>query len=386
MRNPLEYGELLCKALMHKYEPEKLPPEGVLFYHQGVFLSGMQKIYRLTGKKEYFEYIKTYIDSVIGENGELSGFCHEALTKDTPELALQALQMLDHKQPTILLYDLYDETGEEKYVNAIKSVAGSMYYWPINRYGGYWHMMTQVNQMWMDGAYMIGPLSVMYADRFNDNVLRERAINQVFLMNKYMRDKKTGLYFHGWDESKQMEWADKETGLSGQFWGRADGWYAVAILDMLDYIPDDNPRKKDMEEIVKDLLDTLLNFRDEKTGMWFNVLDRIDDDKNWVETSCTSLFVYSYAKAIRKGIIKGEIYEKTIEKAYNSLIDGIYYDEQGCPVLDNVCIGTCIEEGTYEYYLSRPKVKNDLHGVGAFTLMCAELYRYFTEKRLICSE
>ena len=131
-----------------------------------------------------------------------------------------------------MLYDLYDETGDEKYLHAIHTISQSMYYWPVNRYGGYWHMMTQPDQMWMDGAYMAGPLSVLYSKRFGDPTLRNRAIHQILLMERFLRDEKTGLYFHGWDASGREAWADPNTGLSQEIWGRAVGWYAVAILEI----------------------------------------------------------------------------------------------------------------------------------------------------------
>ena len=373
---PLDMGIKACEALMNKYEPEKLPPVGSLFYHQGVFLSGMQNIYYLTGEQRFFDYIKSYVDSVIGENGELTGFVHERTTKETPKLARLALTMLDHKQPTILLYNLYDETGDEKYLNAIKTVAESMHFWPVNEYGGYWHMMTQHNQMWMDGAYMAGPLSVMYAARFGDTLLRERAINQIFIMNEHMRDEKTGLYYHGWDCTKEEQWADPGTGLSSQFWGRAVGWYAVAILDVIEYLPKNHPAIKRLEEIEIDLLKSLLAFQGKKTGMWYEVLDKIDAEDNWPETSCTCLFVYSYAKAARMGIIDREEYDGVIERAVEGLKDYLNYDENGFLQINNVCMGTCIDEGTYEHYINRAQVTNDLHGAGAFILMCAELERY----------
>jgi len=377
-KTPLEWGELGCRALMHKFEPQDLPPKGTLFYHQGVFLSGMQRIYLLTGNKEYFNYIKDYVDSVLGPNGELIGFVHELNDENTPDLAKRALQLLDHKQPIILFYNLYDETGDRKYLDAIKTVGESMYYWPVNRYGGYWHMMTQVDQMWMDGAYMAGPLSVMYADRFNEPVLRERAIKQVFLMNDFMRDEKTGLYYHGWDDSKQEQWADPETGLSSQFWGRAVGWYAVAILDIIDYLPENHPSILRLKAIEKDLLESLVKFQDPKTGMWFEVLDKPEMPDNWVESSCTNLFIYSYAKAIRTGVI-GKEYAEVLEKAYKGIEESLYFDDDGYLVIDRVCIGTCIDEGTYEHYINRAQIKNDLHGAGAFILMCAEMEKYRQE-------
>ena len=376
MRTPLDYGKLCCDSIMHSYEPMKLPPEGTLFYHQGVFLSGMERIYKLSGEKKYFDYIKAYIDSVIDNEGKIIGFECESFSKDTPLLAKMSLQMLDHKMPTILLYNLYDETGDEKYIKAIKTIAESMHYWPVNTVGGYWHMMTQHNQMWLDGAYMAGPLSVMYAARFGDSALRERAINQIFIMNDYMKDKNTGLYYHGWDESKEMGWADKETGLSGQFWGRAVGWYAVAILDILDYIPQNHSAVERLRNIEKELLESLVKFQDKKTGMWFNVLDKGDEPDNWVESSCTNLFIYSYAKAVRMGIVEKSQYEAVIEKAYNGIIGALYFDDEGYLVVDNVCTGTCIDEGTYEHYINKAKVKNDLHGTGAFVLMCAEMQHY----------
>ena len=376
MKNkPIKYAVNVCDALIKQYEAKDLPPKGTFFYHQGVALAGMQQIYFLTGEKKYFQYIKAYVDSVIGPKGELYGFDHELTTPQTPKLTKDALTMLDHKQPSILLYDLYDETKDEKYRNAIQTIAQSMYFWPVNQYGGYWHMMTQPYQMWMDGAYMAGPLSVMYADRFGDSVLRERAIKQIFIMNEHMKDDKTGLYYHGWDDSKKESWADPETGLSGQFWGRAVGWYAVAILDILDYIPEDHPAVERLKSIEADLLKSLANYQDKKTGMWYNVLDKVDDPRNWVESSCTNLFIYSHAKALRKRVI-GEEYKSVLEKAYAGIEDILYYDENGDIVVDKVCIGTCINSGTYEHYIGREQIKNDLHGIGAFLLMCAEMQRY----------
>lgn len=376
MKTPLDYGKLACDAFIHKYAPAELPPVGSLFYHQGVCLSGMQRIYLLTGDKKYFNYIKDYVDSVIGLNGELIGFEHELNTPETADLARRALQMLDHKQPIILFYNLYDETGDEKYMRAIKTVGESMHYWPVNRYGGYWHMMTQHNQMWLDGAYMAGPLSVMYAQRFGDSILRERAINQVFLMDDFMKDKKTGLYYHGWDDSKQEGWADPETGLSGQFWGRAVGWYTVAILDILDYIPENHPAVPRLKQIEADLLRALAKYQDKETGMWYEVLDQIDRPDNWVESSCTNLFIYSYAKAVRKGIVSKEEFGAVIERAYEGSINSTYMDEDGYLVIDKVCVGTCIDAGTYEHYINRAQIMNDLHGGGAFILMCSEMEKY----------
>lgn len=372
----LEYAAQACEAIMTKYSPQELPPKGSFFYHQGVFLSGMERLYELTGDKKYFHYIKEYVDYVLGPNGEVYGFCHELGKREESRFAGKELTMLDCKQPVILLYKLYDETGDEKYMNAIKTIGESMYYWPVNEYGGYWHMMNQHNQMWMDGAYMCGPLSVKYAKRFGATVLRERAINQIFIMNEHIKDVKTGLYFHGWDPTKKARWADKETGRSENIWGRAVGWYAVAILDMLDDIPQDHPAVERMKQIEADLLEALVKYQDPETGMWYEVLDKPGAEGNWVESSCTHLFVYSYAKAIRLGIISKEKYAPVLEKAYAGCVDALYYDDKGQLVVDYVCVGTCIDAGTYEHYINRGCTQNDLHGMGAFVLMCTEMEKY----------
>ncbi len=380
IKTPLDYARLGCEAIMHKYLPQDLPPKETLFYHQGVFLSGMERLYFLTGDKKYFNYIKEYVDSAIGENGEVFGIDYEATKwgdydewKD--KIKLKSLTLLDCKQPVILFYNLFAETQDKKYERAIKTISESMYYWPVNRFGGYWHMMDQHDQMWLDGAYMAGVLSVMYSAKSGDNRLREKAIHQVFIMYEHMRDEKTGLLYHGWDPSKQMKWADPETGLSSQFWGRALGWYLVAILDMLDFIPEGHEKVEGLKAIVRQILEALAAFQDKDSGLWFEVLDKPERADNWTESSCSCLFAYSYAKAMRLGIIDKN-YEKTLKKAYSGVKTCLSYDDEGYLVLDKICAGTCIEEGTYEFYITRKRISNDLHGVGAFVLMCAEIEKY----------
>ncbi len=375
-KKPIEYAKMACDAIMDFYTPEDLPPKNMLFYIQGVFLSGMERLYKETGDEKYFNYIKGYVDSLIGENGELPGIAHEYKFKNSCDFTRLGLQFLDCKQPSILFYTLYDKTGDTKYLNAIKTVAESMYFWPVNRFGGYWHMLTQPDQMWMDGAYMAGPLSVMYSERFGDETLRERAINQIIIMNEHMRDEKTGLYYHGWDDSKQAPWADKETGLSSQFWGRAVGWYAVTVLDILDHIPKNHPKAERLKNIERDLLESLVRYQHKDTKMWYEVLDKPYESDNWAEGSCTNLFIYSYAKAMRLGIIEKEKYAGIAESAFKASVESNYIDENGRFIVDNTCEGTCIDEGDYKHYISRRKRKNDLHGCGAFVLMCIEMQRY----------
>ena len=150
-------------------------------------------------------------------------------------------------------------------------------------------------------------------------------------------------------------------------------------MDILDEIPADHPVAVRLKQIEKDLLTILANFQDKETGMWYEVIDHVDAPDNWVKCSVTNLFIYSYAKAIRLGVISKEEFGDILEKAYKGSIYSTYMDEDGYFVIDKVCIGTCIDEGTYEHYINCAQVKNDLHG-GAFILMCAEMERYRQKK------
>ena len=151
-------------------------------------------------------------------------------------------------------------------------------------------------------------------------------------------------------------------------------------MDILDDIPKEHPAVSGLKQIEAEHLEVLEIYQDQDTGMWYEVLDKPGAEGIWVESSCSHLFTYSYAMAIRMGIISKERYEAVLQKAYKGCIDALYYDEKGHLVVDYVCIGTCIDAGTYEHYISRACTKNDLHGMGAFVLMCTEMAKYNTGK------
>jgi unsaturated rhamnogalacturonyl hydrolase len=190
-----------------------------------------------------------------------------------------------------------------------------------------------------------------------------------------MTDPATGLLYHAWDDSKQAKWANPETGLSAEFWGRAIGWYAVAILDILDCLPADYPKRQEFIDAEIDIIKALVRYQDESTGLWYQVVNRGDDPANWHETSCTSLYTYSISKAIKTGIL-GREYETYAKKGYEGVINSLTYEGEEL-IVSNICIGTGV--GPYEFYLKRPTVANDLHGMGAFVLMCSEYWDAFRE-------
>lgn len=353
----LDYAKMGCDTLIRKFTVEELPPKDRFHYHQGVFLSGMERTYLLSKEEKYGDYIKAWMDYFINENGKIEKW-------DTT-------QEFDDMQPGILLFDLYKRTGDVRYKTVLDSFAPVVEQWPKNATGGFWHKYYHPNQMWLDGLYMIGPFCAMYAATFGKEYFFETVYQQMNSMRTNMMDPKTGLLYHAWDDSKLEEWADKETGLSNQFWGRALGWYAVAILDILDYMPENHPRRAAFISAEIDIINALIKFQDEETGLWSQVVDKPKEAGNWFETSCSSLFTYAIAKAIKKGIVD-ESYKKYMHKGYEGVIKTLTFDEDNNLFVNKVCVGTCV--GDYEYYIKRDTVQNDLHGMGAFILMCTEYY------------
>ncbi|OAS82720.1 glycoside hydrolase family 88/105 protein [Metabacillus litoralis] len=351
---PIQWAEKACETLMAKFEPELLPPER-FHYHQGVFLSGMEKVWRLTQKEQYFDYIKRWVDSHILVDGSV------------PKCKTDEL---DDIQPGVLLFTLYEQTGDERYKKALYNLVPLLKSWETNQSGGFWHKGHYPNQMWLDGLYMAGPIAVQFGKTFGEYDYFDMMAYQAILMEKHTKDPDTGLLYHGWDETKATNWSDPVTGLAPEFWGRAIGWYPVALLEMFDHLPEDHKDKKTLTTILQDLLIPLTKYQDPDTGLWFQVVDKGHLSDNWLENSCSSLFVQAIAKAVRLGYLDDK-YLEYAWKGYQGVIDTLKFDENGNVLIGNICIGTGI--GDYDHYIARPTSENDLHGAGAFILMCAEM-------------
>ena len=349
------YAKSACDTMMRKFKAEELPPKGKFHYHQGVFLSGMFHTYDVCREEKYYDYIKSWVDSIVWADGSIHTF--------DPG-------MLDDIQPGILLFPLYKRTGDSRYKTALETLMPILKNWNRNDVGGFWHKEWHPNQMWLDGLYMAGPLEAEYAKVFDSPGFLETAIEQVFLMAKYMMDDKSGLLYHGWDPEKKMWWVDPKTGLSTEFWGRAMGWYVVTILDILEFTPKTHPKYNDMIELEKRVLQGVLKVRDKESGMWYQVMDKGDRPDNWLETSCSALFSYALARAVHMGILDDE-YLKYAWEAFEGIINNSLTQKGEDIMVGGVCVGTDVSN--YEAYVTRPTCVNDLHGMGAFLLMCSEL-------------
>jgi unsaturated rhamnogalacturonyl hydrolase len=227
--------------------------------------------------------------------------------------------------------------------------------------------------MWLDGIYMGSPFYAEYSKNFNEPDGFADVTKQVLLIDVNTRDPKTGLRYHAWDESYNQKWADPETGCSPNFWGRAMGWYAMALVDILDYIPEDYPKRDKIIYILKDLSEAIVKYQDKDSGVWYQVLDQGSRGGNYLEASASSMFVYALAKGVNKNYLD-KMYRDAAIAGYNGIIKKfIRIDNDGHINLTNVCSvaglgGDPYRDGSFEYYLSEPVVDNDLKGVGPFIM------------------
>lgn len=335
-------------------------------YQESLVLRGIEELYKSTGKKKYFDFIKNHVDFYVRPDGSIRTYRVDEYSIDNIPMGRLVLM-------------LYQATGEDKYKKAADLVNQQLVGMPRTREGGLWHKAIYPWQMWLDGLYMGQPFNAEYTKVFNQDPKRyEDLVNQFVWMENHSRDEKTGLLYHGWDESKGMKWADDVTGRSHHFWSRAIGWYAMALVDVRDFLPKDHPGHQKLNEIFLRTAEGIKSFQDPKTGVWWQITDSIGAKGNYMESSASSMFVYALAKGVRMGYLPSsyqEVARKGLEGMKKEFVE---QSNAGMINLKNTCRGAGLgnnpyRDGTYAYYLSEPIVTNDAHGVGAFILAANEM-------------
>jgi len=226
---------------------------------------------------------------------------------------------LDQINPGRNLFTLYENSSEERFMLAAQRLRNQLRNQPRTLSGVFWHKEIYPWQIWLDGLYMEGPFYAQYSQLTDDTAGLDDVVNQLSITFETLRDPKTGLLYHAYDESRGQRWSDINTGLSPHFWSRAMGWYCMAVLDVLDYLPADHPGRDILEKIIRQLIPAILKVQDSVTGMWFQVLDEPDRVGNYLETSGTSMFVYTLLKALRVGIADDKEYKKAALKAFEGM-------------------------------------------------------------------
>ena len=334
-------------------------------YEQGVVMKGMEGVWLSTADGRYFRFIQESIDRFVQDDGTIRTYKIDEYNIDN---------ILNGR----LLLMLYNVTGQEKYRKAAGLLREQLKTHPRTSEGGFWHKKIYPFQMWLDGLYMGGPFYAEYAKTFHEDAAFDDIARQFVFMENHSRDLKTGLLYHGWDESRKQRWSNPETGRSPNFWGRAMGWYAMALVDTLDHFPENHPQRGELVQILKRLAVAVQRYQDPKSGLWYQVLDKPGAKGNYLEASAACMFVYALAKGIRKGYLPASYFD-VAQRGYRGIVSRfIKADSAGQVNLEGTVSvaglgGNPYRDGSYEYYLSEKVVTNDPKGVGAFMMASNEM-------------
>ena len=332
----------------------------------GCMITACLSLYKTTGDEKYLKFSRDFIDWFVQEDGSIK-------TYDPKEYNL------DNVNQGKNLFILYDIFGDEKYRKAIDTIRSQLLTQPRTKEGNFWHKDIYPWQVWLDGTYMAQPFYMEYETRYNKMQGCIDSYKQFMNIQKHMRDEKTGLYYHGYDESRQMYWADPVTGCSPNFWLRAMGWFMVAMVDVLERMDEQLYNEyRGIMAMFKQTIEDVHKFQDEETGMFWQVMDHPGVEGNYLETSGTALFAYAVLKGVRLGYLPKRM-AAWAEKAFYGTCDKyLSKNPDGSLQLDGICLvaglgGKDHRDGSLAYYFSEPVVCNDAKGVGPLVLAYTEM-------------
>lgn len=340
-------------------------------YDQGVILKGIEHIWYGNGDARLFQYIQHSMDQYVRNDGSIRGYKKDEYN-------------IDHLNNGKNLLLLYQVTGNKKYWTAATHLRDQLNTHPRTNEGGFWHKKIYPNQMWLDGLYMGQPFYAQYALLAGDTAAFTDISNQFVWMEQHARDNKTGLLYHGWDESKQQLWANKTTGTSPHFWGRALGWYGMAMVDVLDYLPATHPGRAKIIAILNRFVKAVTTVQDAQSGVWYDIVDMPKAAGNYKEASASCMLVYTIAKAVRKGYIPAT-YAANATRGYAGIQKEFVKHTNGIPDLHGTVSvsglgGNPYRDGSFSYYMSEKVIVNDPKGLGALLLCAAEMELLPTQK------
>lgn len=328
-------------------------------YTTGIVLCGIAEVYRHTRDPRYLAYIQTWVDRYLREDGSID------LGEDA------AGHNLDRIEPGNLVLFLYEETHDPKYKRAARWLRERFATFPRNPAGGFWHKAKYPDEMWLDGIYMAEPFLVRYGRMFSEpGFCFDTAVAQTLLVSEKTRTER-GLFRHAWDADRNAAWADPVTGVSPEVWGRAMGWYAMAIVDILAELPREHPGYGRLRELLLEAAGGIRRTQDPKTGLWFEVMDKGDRPENWLETSASAMFVYALKRGADDGFL-GPIDAEAARKGWRGLLSRVSEDADGRPVIADTVEGTGVQKDLAGY-LSRKRLTNAPHGLCGMLLAASAM-------------
>jgi unsaturated rhamnogalacturonyl hydrolase len=349
----VDWSQAVIENMMvNKPAPETLGGWG---YAVSLYLYGQYLFYKRHGDRKYLDYVQGWVDHHVDDSGKI----------DRPITAL------DYMLPGNLLLVLYKETNKEKYRTAAQTIRHTLDTYPRTEDGGFWHALTRQHQLWLDGMFMSMPFLVRYGQMFQErDAAVDEAAKQLLIYAKHLNDPASGLMFHAYDESGKQSWADPVTHHSGFFWCRAIGWFGMALIEVLEIMPHNHPRRGDLIALVRQLCGAYQRFQDPATGLWYQIVDKGSDPSNWHETSSSSMFTYTLSRAVARGYVSRKM-AAVAGKGYAGVLTQVSLDADGHAHIANICQGTNV--GDLAFYYGRPRATDDFHGIGAFLIMNEQL-------------
>ncbi len=323
------------------------------------------------GRPDFYDYALRYYDTIVRPDNSV-------ITYKTSNYNL------DHICPGRPLFTIAERTGEPRFHAVLDTLFVQLQEHPRNDDGGFWHKKVYPHQMWLDGLYMAEPFYAEYAVRnYSESELfanlKADIVRQFTTVAEHTYDPATELYRHACDVSREMFWCDKTTGQSAHAWGRAMGWYAMAIVETLQYLGVDATTQP-MVDILHHIYEVLPKYADPETGMWYQVLDQPGREGNYVEATGSIMFVYAMLKGVRLGYLPAELgpeaqrlYERFVERFVKENPDGTISITDCCAVAG--LGGRSMRSGKFDYYISEPIIENDCKGVGPFIWASLEYER-----------
>ncbi|GAB3917332.1 glycoside hydrolase family 88 protein [Larkinella terrae] len=336
-------------------------------YEQGLVLKAFEGVWYRTGDPKYFTYTLNDINQFVRDDGSIRTYAMDEFNIDNVTTGRVLLMLAQQSLP-----------GKEKFQKAAFLLRDQLAKQPRTKEGGFWHKKRYPNQMWLDGLFMAEPFYAEFSRVFNQPENFDDIAKQFALIEKHLVDPKTGLLYHGYDESREQKWADPKTGQSPNFWGRSIGWYAMALVDVLDYFPNDHPQRANLVKYLQRLAPPIVKYQDPKSGCWYQMTTQGARKGNYLEASASCMFVYALAKSVRMGYLD-KAFLASAQKGYQGILKNfIETDANGLINLNGTVSvgglgGTPYRDGSYDYYLSEPIRKNDLKGVGPFIMASLEM-------------
>lgn len=336
-------------------------------YIDGCMMTSLLELYSFTKNEKYFNFVKNYVDHFVKEDG-------------TIETYNRAKHTLDDICESRVLFDLYKLTGEEKYKKAIEYTYEHIKDQPRTYEGSFWHKDIYPNQVWLDGLFMANVFYMRYETEMNGCKNYSDIKKQFSLVREHMFNPEKHLYYHGYDASKSAFWADKETGLSKNFWLRANGWFIIALVDILGYMNEGVYEDYDFyKKLLKEAVDGLLIYQDKESKMFYQVVDQGNREGNYLETSGSSMIAFAILKGVRLHVLPDK-YEQIGLDIFNGVCNKYVSEKNGDLNVGGICLVAGLgpedntrRDGTYEYYISEPVVENDAKGIGPLILAYTEV-------------